>query len=73
MEPGLSPKEAEHERFARQLTQELLARLDQDAYGQLVLVANPDFLGMLRARKVPCAVARSFNEAIDILEKWGAL
>lgn len=31
------------------------------------------FLGALRARGVPCAVARSFDEAIAQLRDWGAL
>lgn len=32
-----------------------------------------DFLGMLRNRGVPCAVARSYAQAIDQLKRWGAL
>jgi len=31
------------------------------------------FLEACRARGVPCAVARSFDEAIAILQRWGAL
>jgi protein required for attachment to host cells len=48
MEPSISAKEAEHEHFARQLAATLVQGLNDHAYGRLILVANPDFLGLLR-------------------------
>ncbi len=47
-ESEVSPKRLEHERFARQLAGELDAGLGKNAYGRLILVANPEFLGTLR-------------------------
>jgi hypothetical protein len=35
--------------------------------------AQADFVGMLRARRVPCAVARSYGEAIEVLQSWGTI
>jgi VRR-NUC domain len=32
-----------------------------------------EFLGMLRRRGVKCAVARSYADAVEVLETWGAL
>lgn len=48
MEPALPPKRMEHERFAREIQSELEQGLDKNAYGRLVIVANPEFLGTLR-------------------------
>jgi protein required for attachment to host cells len=48
MEAELSPKETEQEVFARLLASELARGLSEHAYGRLILVANPRFLGMLR-------------------------
>lgn len=48
MEKAHSPKEVEHEHFARELQHELEHSLSVNAYGRLILVANPEFLGMLR-------------------------
>lgn len=48
MEPDLSPKRVEHERFARELQSELDQGIGKNAYGRLILVANPEFLGTLR-------------------------
>lgn len=48
MEPHTAPKDVEHEVFARQLTDELGKGLRENAYGRLILVANPAFLGTLR-------------------------
>ncbi len=65
MEPRLPAKEVEHEHFARQLTQELLTNLNQDAYEQLIMIASPDFLGMLRS----LASERVLKRTIACLDK----
>lgn len=49
MEAELSPKEVEHEHFARELAGELTKGLSGNAYSRLVLAANPRFLGTLRS------------------------
>ena len=49
MEPELSPKEVEHEHFARELADELTKGLSGNAYSRLILAANPRFLGTLRS------------------------
>lgn len=48
MEPHTSPVQIEHERFARELQDELSRGLDRHACNRFILVANPEFLGMLR-------------------------
>lgn len=48
MEPEFSPKHQEQEQFARQILAELDHGLATNLYGRLILVANPEFLGMLR-------------------------
>lgn len=48
MEPDLPAKEVEQEHFARTLGEELEKGLGDNAYSQLILVANPTFLGTLR-------------------------
>lgn len=48
IEPDITPKEIEHELFARELCADLVRGLSEHAYADLVLVANPQFLGTLR-------------------------
>lgn len=48
MEPPTSPKEVEHEQFARFLADFLAKGLREQAYSSILLVANPHFLGLLR-------------------------
>jgi protein required for attachment to host cells len=48
MEPTTPPKKIEHEHFARELAQELEKGLQQNAYSNLIVAANPEFLGLLR-------------------------
>jgi protein required for attachment to host cells len=48
MEPDVLPKRLEHEHFARQLADVLDKGLAQHLYDRLILVANPEFLGILR-------------------------
>lgn len=49
MEPHHTPKEVEHEHFARELVEALRRGALDDAYAHLVLAAPPQFLGTLRA------------------------
>lgn len=64
MERDMSPKRAEHEHFAQQLQQELRLGLDQGAYGRLILVANPEFLGILR-QTAPAQVLKHLVASVD--------
>ncbi len=48
IEPDLPPKRLEHEHFARMLAAVLAKGLAQHLYGRLLLVASPEFLGILR-------------------------
>lgn len=48
MEPTTTPKENEHEVFARQLAGSLEHDLDAGNFDDLLLVAPPHFLGLLR-------------------------
>lgn len=48
MEPHTAPKTVEHEHFARELADALHKGLTDNAYGRLVLVGAPQFLGLLR-------------------------
>ncbi|MFZ5481502.1 MAG: host attachment protein [Myxococcota bacterium] len=49
-DPRTSPREAEAQRFARQLARVLDDGLDQQAWERLVIVAPRRFLGVLHAR-----------------------
>ncbi len=49
MEPTTQPHEVEVERFALQIAKLLEARLAENAYERLALVAPPHFLGTLRS------------------------
>jgi protein required for attachment to host cells len=49
LEPTTQPHEVEVERFALQIAKLLEARLAENAYERLVLVAPPHFLGTLRS------------------------
>jgi protein required for attachment to host cells len=48
MEPGTPPKEVEAIRFAQSLAGEIQTAHGRNAFESLVLVAPPDFLGLLR-------------------------
>jgi protein required for attachment to host cells len=48
MEPQTTPKEVEHDLFARELAGALYKGATGNAYAHLVLAAPPQFLGMLR-------------------------
>lgn len=49
MEPPTSPHEVESERFAHSIARLLESGLAENAYEQLVLIAPPHFLGLVRA------------------------
>ncbi len=48
-EPDTNPKEVEAQKFARELAGRLELRLNQRTFDELVVVADPHFLGLLRA------------------------
>ncbi len=48
MEPHITPKEAEHQQFARFLADVLAKGHRERSYDNLLIVANPQFLGILR-------------------------
>ena len=62
MEP-LSIKKVEAERFARALSLEIDRGLTAGRYDRLILVAPPEFLGMLRAHISPAAQKRIFDNS----------
>lgn len=71
MEPGTTAKEVEHERFARTLTAELNTQFSRNAFARLVVVANPEFLGLLRdslSDPLKKALAASVNKDYTRLE-----
>jgi protein required for attachment to host cells len=49
MEPTKPPHQVESDRFAHSIAKLLESGLAENAYEQLVLVAPPSFLGLLRA------------------------
>lgn len=64
---GLSPdrenvEEAEHDRFARQVMQELELEAENDNYAQLVIVSEPHFMGHLRYKSGPHVQKRIVHE-----------
>jgi len=65
MEPPTPRKKVEMEKFARQLAKALDDALVRKAYDRLVLVAPPEFLGILRAtlpERVEARVAASVEK-----------
>lgn len=52
-DPPTDPAEMEHDRFAKELADELALGLNQHSYDKLILVAPPRFLGMLRRHVAP--------------------
>lgn len=63
-EPRQLPAEREAERFARSVASHLLQAHRHGRYGHLVLVASPEFLGMLRSQIDP-HLAGAVKLAID--------
>jgi protein required for attachment to host cells len=71
MEPGTTAKEHEHEIFARTLADALKVHLSHHDYCRLILVANPEFLGILRealSEQVKKHVSASVNRNYTSLD-----
>lgn len=64
MEPRTSPKTVEHEHFAHDLAQVLEKGLNDHAYQRLVLVAGPEFLGLMR-QVLPAQVQKHVQASLD--------
>lgn len=64
MEAPTSPKETEAKRFAHELAAELARSHGRNAYTRLVLVAPPQFLGLLRAQ-LGAPVAKCVVSSVD--------
>ena len=64
MEPPTTPKQVEHEVFARELAQEMDKALKQNAFSHLILTANPEFLGLLRNNLTP-QVKKHVTASVD--------
>jgi protein required for attachment to host cells len=64
MEPGTSAKEVEHQRFARQVAEELQQGSNEHAYARLVVVSSPAFLGLLRKELSP-QVSQRISVTLD--------
>ncbi len=58
----LKKQEAIH--FAKQITQHLDAARKRQAYKQLIIIADPDFLGLLR-EQMPAATAKLITLEVD--------
>jgi protein required for attachment to host cells len=70
MEPPTTPKEVEHEAFALELARQLEHDYDVNSYSELVLVAPPHFLGLLRksiGTKLNKRVIASFDKDYSLL------
>jgi protein required for attachment to host cells len=64
IEPQTEVHQVELARFAREIGQALRAGLDRAAYDQLVLIAPPHFLGVLRSQ-LDGQVARRVTTSVD--------
>lgn len=79
MEPATSPKKIEHEGFARELAHELEKGLNENAYVNLIVAANPEFLGLLRGamsdqvkKHVTASLDKDYT-AMDVRELEGRI
>ena len=61
---SVSPREHEAVKFCRELAEELESARVERRYGQLVLVAAPAFLGLLR-KTISVATARLISQELD--------
>lgn len=71
MEKGTLPKELAADDFAKQLTEYLDVNLSRANYERLVLVAPPEFLGLLRSnltKQVERRVIETLNEDLTHME-----
>lgn len=64
MAPSTSPRQVEFEKFSRELADLLQLGYDQHAYVGAILVAPPEFLGLLRAA-LPDTVENAVEASID--------
>lgn len=64
MEPPTAPKEVEAEHFAERLAGVLADGHGRNAYGRLVLVAPPHFLGLLR-QSISTQVGKRVSASLD--------
>jgi len=64
LEPATEPREHEARVFARMLGRHLKDMHNQQHYEQLVLIASPKFLGMLR-RELPRPLEQLVSKVID--------
>jgi len=64
MEPTTPPKDVEAEHFAQQLADVLEEGHGRNAYTELVLVAPPQFLGLLR-KSISAQVAKRVSASLD--------
>jgi protein required for attachment to host cells len=67
--PDTDPKEVEAQKFARILAERLEKGLHERAYDAVVLVAPPQFLGLLRAT-LGAQVSKRVEDAIDKDLSW---
>lgn len=79
MEPPTPPKKIEQEGFARELAHELEKGLHDNAYVNLIVAANPEFLGMLRGamsdqvkKHVTASLDKDYT-AMDVRELEGRI
>ena len=79
MEPTTPPKKIEQEGFARELAHELEKGLHDNAYVNLIVAANPEFLGMLRGamsdqvkKHVTASLDKDYT-AMDVRELEGRI
>lgn len=64
LDPRTSPKEQEVENFARMLAQHLKALHNQAHFEELILVAAPRFLGLLR-KHLPRPLDQTMERSVD--------
>jgi protein required for attachment to host cells len=73
VETPTSPKETEAKRFAHELAAELVREHGRNSYSRLVLVAAPQFLGLLRAcisaPVMKCVVATVHKDLTHVPER----
>lgn len=67
--PDTDPKEVEAQKFARVLADRLEKGLNEHAYESLVLVAPPQFLGLLRST-VSTQVSKHIEASVDKDLSW---
>jgi protein required for attachment to host cells len=64
LDPATSPKQHQAETFARSLARHLKEMHDEQHYEELILIAPPKFLGMLRA-ELPAQLERLVTRTVN--------